>query len=300
MKKLSILTAFVFLGIYSNAQCLADVNIVAGNSVGEFEFTSASLGSHQSIDFGDGTSVATSSGSIEYHTYTAIGVYNVCITVSDIDSTGNITCSDTMCSAVTVSGLTGCAAQFNAWQGVDTAGNSGPVLWVVDLSSTQSGGTISYLWDFGDGTTSNAQFPTHVYSQLGTFTLCLTIDDGLGCTDTYCETILVTQKSTGFTLMAIDQETLSTFESPEHLMETTLFPNPTNGNTSLKITSSEVSEIKTSIVNISGQKIAQNHYQINKGINLINLNTDELSNGYYFLYINSDDKLLKTIQFIKN
>lgn len=299
MKKLSLLTALIFLGLYGNAQCLADVNIVAGNSTGEFEFTSTSSGTHQYLDFGDGASISTSTGSVEYHTYNATGIYNVCIIVSDVDTTGNLICTDTLCTTVNVTGLTSCSSGFNAWQGVDTAGNSGPVLWVTNLSSTQSGGTLSYLWDFGDGSTSTAQFPTHVYSQLGTYTLCLTIDDGMGCTDTYCETILVTHKAVGFTLMVIEQDVLSTFELSDQMMEVVLFPNPTEGFANLKISSPEVSEIKTTILDISGQVMLQELFQINEGGNLIQLDTDELSNGYYFLNISSDDKLLKTIQFIK-
>jgi len=47
-------------------------------------------------------------------------------------------------------------------------------------------GTIgaAYLWDFGDGTTSTQNNPTHVYNQLGDYDVTLTVINGVGCQDT--------------------------------------------------------------------------------------------------------------------
>ena len=43
----------------------------------------------------------------------------------------------------------------------------------------------SWLWDFGDGTTSTLQTPSHTYPVQGTFALTLTITTSSGCTETY-------------------------------------------------------------------------------------------------------------------
>ncbi len=50
--------------------------------------------------------------------------------------------------------------------------------------STAPAGIAAYLWDFGDGTTSTEANPTHIYEELGTFDVSLTITDHLGLTDT--------------------------------------------------------------------------------------------------------------------
>jgi len=54
----------------------------------------------------------------------------------------------------------------------------------------KSGGSINnWLWDFGDGTTSSAQNPTHQYENPGDYTVCLTvsdINDPLNCSDHLC------------------------------------------------------------------------------------------------------------------
>ncbi|HUV47376.1 MAG TPA: PKD domain-containing protein, partial [Actinomycetes bacterium] len=44
-----------------------------------------------------------------------------------------------------------------------------------------AGDTISYLWDFGDGTaTSTSSSPSHTYASPGPYTLTLTVTDGWG------------------------------------------------------------------------------------------------------------------------
>ena len=51
----------------------------------------------------------------------------------------------------------------------------------VVFSTTGVGG-IAWLWDFGHGTTSDEQNPTHVFEQLGEYTVSLTATSLHGCT----------------------------------------------------------------------------------------------------------------------
>lgn len=129
-----------------------------------------------SWDFGDGT---TSTSANPLHTYTAPGTYYVCLTVTD--ATG-ATCTD--CQFVnTVSGP-GCQAYFSATPIQGTTGFS-----FTDLSQ---GNATYFVWSFGDGTSSTLQNPTHMYNSTGPFLVCLTItDSAAGCSDTYCDSILV-------------------------------------------------------------------------------------------------------------
>jgi PKD repeat protein len=58
-----------------------------------------------------------------------------------------------------------------------TSGNQ-PLQVTFTATATDSDGIIqSYLWNFGDGTTSNLQNPTHVYSCGGTFTAKVKVTD---------------------------------------------------------------------------------------------------------------------------
>ena len=48
-----------------------------------------------------------------------------------------------------------------------------------------------FLWEFGDGTTSNEYNPLHVYSDTGTYNVCLSINTYYGCTDIECKELYV-------------------------------------------------------------------------------------------------------------
>ncbi len=52
-------------------------------------------------------------------------------------------------------------------------------------------GASSYLWDFGDGTTSTEANPVHTYLLPDTYRVCLTVQDTSGCTDRWCTTLIV-------------------------------------------------------------------------------------------------------------
>lgn len=55
-------------------------------------------------------------------------------------------------------------------------------------TSTGPGTSVGWFWEFGDGTTSNLQNPTHVYASGGTYEVCVTIIRKVGNT-TCCKRI---------------------------------------------------------------------------------------------------------------
>lgn len=57
-------------------------------------------------------------------------------------------------------------------------------------NATTGAATLSYLWDFGDGSTSTTTSPSHVFSAAGTYTVTLTATNSLG-SSTYTALILV-------------------------------------------------------------------------------------------------------------
>ncbi len=63
-------------------------------------------------------------------------------------------------------------------------------MWLfVELASSFnnfSTGAISYVWDFGDGSTSTFANPTHQFAATGIYNVCLLATNVAGCTDTFC------------------------------------------------------------------------------------------------------------------
>lgn len=74
---------------------------------------------------------------------------------------------------------------------------SGEVVF-TDTSTTPQE-VFSWLWDFGDGSTSEEQNPTHVYSSVAEYEVTLTVTDIYGLIHTVQQTIYVTNVQTELT-----------------------------------------------------------------------------------------------------
>jgi len=122
-------------------------------------------------NFGDGT---TSSAQNPIHTYADSGFYLVCHSI-----TTNLGCSSTACDSVIADSITYCQASFQYTDNNNT----------VNFYGYSNNSGVSYFWNFGDSATSTLQDPVHTYNGQGTYTVCLTISNGNGCSDTYCQTI---------------------------------------------------------------------------------------------------------------
>lgn len=58
-------------------------------------------------------------------------------------------------------------------------------------NSTSPYAIVSNHWTFGDGTTSSASQPTHVYAVAGTYSVTLTVQDSMGRTASFTDTVTV-------------------------------------------------------------------------------------------------------------
>ena len=167
--------------------------------------------------FGDGSTSTLANPS---HTYPALGAYEVCHTVTDI----NAGCSDTYCDSIIVDTLGNqipCQASYYWWQ------DSSATQTVIIINNSYGNGPLSYYWDFGDGNTSTLPYPTHQYATTGVFEVCLAITDGnplLGCTSTFCDSVFVTFKASGFTIN-VYSDAVAGIKDTE-LDNFTIYPNP--------------------------------------------------------------------------
>ena len=60
---------------------------------------------------------------------------------------------------------------------------SGPPPLIVNFTDQSTGEITLWSWDFGDGSTSTVQNPTHTYEEPGSYTVSLTVS-GTGGSDT--------------------------------------------------------------------------------------------------------------------
>jgi len=61
----------------------------------------------------------------------------------------------------------------------------------TDASSVSSGTIATWSWNFGDGSSSSQQNPSHTYSTAGTYSVTLTITTVSGCTNTVTNSVIV-------------------------------------------------------------------------------------------------------------
>lgn len=74
----------------------------------------------------------------------------------------------------------------------------------IRFIASSSGDVVRWLWDFGDGNTSETPSPVHIFGQQGEFLVTLTVEDELGCEEVFTKVVPVTQSyrvmiPTGFT-----------------------------------------------------------------------------------------------------
>lgn len=89
-------------------------------------------------------------------------------------------CSDTDVVTVNVNPLPVVNYSFNGHC------SNEPIIF-TDLSSGAL--PLTYTWDFGDGTSSNASSPTHLFANAGNQTVVLTVENGFGCIDSVTQII---------------------------------------------------------------------------------------------------------------
>ncbi len=120
-------------------------------------------------NFGDSS---FASGQNVQHTYLTAGLYNAVLTVTDAD--GDVA-SDSVVVTVNEPDLFPSAS-------ASASPASGTVPLTVSFTGSASGGNapLTYLWNFGDGTTSTAQNPQHTYSTNGTFVASFQVTDADG------------------------------------------------------------------------------------------------------------------------
>lgn len=93
----------------------------------------------------------------------------------------------------------------------------------TDTSTDSDGNIVSHSWNFGEGTTSSDQHPTHTYESSGTYLVSLTVTDDGGASNTTSQQVEVvdpTQQNTppvaSFTSTCIDLSCSFTNTSTDH------------------------------------------------------------------------------------
>lgn len=189
------------------------------------------------------------------HTYLTNGLYNVCLTASNLGG------SNTVCHTV---GINNVAVAPEAAFSYTVVGNTATF---NDLSSNTP---TSWLWEFGDGTSSTEHLPSHTYSTAGAYNVCLTASNIAG-SDSSCATLQILTEINDLSISSIN-----------------IFPNPVS-DLLIADLSNLTGEKTISITNMQGEII---YSEINSN-NQFLFNVENLPNASYLLLVNAKGQIGK-------
>ena len=139
--------------------------------------------------FGDGS---TSTEENPDHEYASAGTYSVSLTVENSDGSD----TETKADYITVTAPAPPSADFS---GTPRSGTAPLTVSFTDLSTNTP---TAWSWTFGDGSTSTEENPGHEYTNAGTYSVSLTVQNADGSdTETKADYITVSDPETGYNLL---------------------------------------------------------------------------------------------------
>ena len=249
------------------------------NITANYSGTISSTGNFFSFENGSAGFGNSNTGSI---TYANNGYYTPCVYY--VDSTNN--CWSSACDSVNITNATntfsaGCFANadFYIFQDSVNLGN----FFAYNNSTTS--GSATYVWDFGDGTTSTQAYPFHQYASAGIYTICLTAtstDSAGTCSDTYC-------LFGGFKVSTSNLMNSFTVKNPNAsvgvkenniISSLNAFPNPMTDELTIDLLlANNSTKLFYTMVDALGKVVSQKSITDSKTV----INTDQLEQGFYFL-----------------
>ncbi|MBO6515546.1 MAG: PKD domain-containing protein [Bacteroidia bacterium] len=209
------------------------------------------------------------------------GNYTICLYVTDTTTQ----CVDSICKVVRIDSGKSCRSFFRL--AVDTTQKFR--LFLINGSSNKS--THSYLWDFGDSSTSTSRNPIHKYNTFGKYYVCLTVSDSTtGCSDTYCDSLGLDSlgrllKADGFELIVLDEGDISVRTVDK--LDAKIFPNPTTDNVTIVLNEAISGDAKAELYNMQGLKVTE---VVISAAGKAEINLKDQADGLYILHVYGGNK----------
>ena len=131
--------------------------------------------------------------------------------------------------------------------------------------SAEEAGSVEWLWDFGDGSTSTEQNPVHVFDELGSYPITLTTNSIEGCTSTSSMNIGI--------VTGIEHSMADGFE---------IYPNPVNDDVVFVRSPRPLNPAAISLYNHNGSRLS---VPISVNEDVVKMDLSGLPGGIYMLNI---------------
>ncbi|HLG34907.1 MAG TPA: PKD domain-containing protein [Bacteroidia bacterium] len=212
------------------------------------------------------------------------GLYTVCVTDAH-NCTACHTSHVTCCSNVS------CHAAFTLHHDSITP----HLYWAVNLSTGVP--PLSYLWSWGDNTYDTVPYPSHVYAAAGFYTICLTITDSTGCTDSVCHSYQLFRMDAANAMIYVNVvPSLPTdVTQVSSQQDISLYPNPAAKEFRIQDSGFRIQAVE--IYDVLGEKRLTP--TLSKGEGVTSIDVSELTAGIYFVRILREESLGQTVDFIE-
>ncbi|MGB1315945.1 MAG: PKD domain-containing protein [Chitinophagales bacterium] len=246
-----------------------------GNCDGEISFQDLTTNNPTNWlwNFGDGN---TSNIQNPSHQYNSEGTYDVQLIATNIDGLDTI-------STLTI--VTFFEIDFSVSGDLFT--DSTLTFPIVETYSAAN----SWFWNFGDNGSSALETPDHSYSSPQTYTVILTAENSLGCTDEAEQTISIIDKPNDPVII----DTVNAIINLQEDFSASLYPNPNDGDFIFEYEGNS-KNLNLSLYSISGKLILVKSYELNKRIK-VEFKNKSLTKGIYYLEMmdNKHTKIFKII-----
>lgn len=152
---------------------------------------------------------------------------------------------------------------------------------IVDLNTVnfenESTGGVSYVWNFGDGESSDEFNPVHTYSENGTYEVTLIVTNESGCSDTITQTVVIV----GLGLWEDQQNQIG------------LYPNPI-GDILTIVSPQVITGIR--ITDASGRMVYHSN-EVFSG--MLDVDATNWSPGIYFVQVENENAVVLTRKLMK-
>jgi PKD repeat protein len=314
-------TNYAFNGLYTvclfltdnNSNCTSsfcdtiNVNTAANSSTcnASFNFTVGSNGNVTFASNSTGTTSTTShlwsfnnsswsNGPTASQTFTNFFNY-VCLTIYDSASL----CFSTYCDTVIIPSNP-CNPSVNFVMVQDTT--QALTWWAF---ANYPANVTNVVWSWGDNSSSTGFFPSHTYSASGFYNICVTITVSCAGTASFCSNTFINKSAEASLPMyhvnvaaSSGPTSIKVNTAKEAMSDVLLYPNPAKDLTHLRVNMNNAGDISISIYEITGKLLVQQDRKAYQGVNEVEIPTNELKRGMYFVTINSGSAK-KTVRLIK-
>ncbi|MEI6124756.1 MAG: T9SS type A sorting domain-containing protein [Bacteroidota bacterium] len=161
--------------------------------------------------------------------------------------------------------------------------------WAINMANGVP--PLSYVWSWGDGTFDSTAFPSHIYSNSGYYTVCLTVTDSGECTNTFCNSSYLSKDAN--TMIYINVIPATGIKENMEYKSFSIFPNPVNDLLTVRLFQDNP-EGNIKFYNLLGQNIYALPISSMEQI----INVSDLSKGIYIIEVSTLNKTYKQ-KFIK-